>query len=355
MKMIPSIIAAVFLFSTSLAAKTFDLSWAAQKSKTIVSGTLNPASLSVNGQEVVQSSDFYAGLIINGEAAKINEVSGLKTFYEVVEGDRITLLWKFENGTTKDILTVSYPSIKEMYYQDNALVMRFNEQTRKVRYDGQEIDLKDPIVIPIEDTEQWLNEPHSLELSADKNVSLIYNLDFKSIRSQMLNLRSWVLYSGEPPFSANVRPQMLGAGVRLLNENNFSRELMVAAAKTTYGMGSPPFTNEATQQAALIEFRYGYNPFKTNLGTLDYRRFTFGLQAALVNYTRESTFPSFMDGYNDTKVNTWFNQGGFFLRWEPLQYKDYGLLIHINHRVFRSQDSIGSDSTTHSFGLAYYF
>lgn len=354
-KLIPPITAAVFLFAASAAAKTIDLSWAAQKRSTIVSGTLNPSSLSINGQEITLSSESHTGLVINGEAAKVNDVSGLKTFYEVVEGDRITLQWSLENGSTKDILTVAYPSVKDMLYRDNTLVLRLNDLTRKVRYDGQELELKDPVTIPIEDTEKWLSEPHTLELSADKNVSQIYNLDFNSIRKQMLNHRSWVLYSGEPPFSANVRPQMIGAGARLLNENNFSKELVVAGAKTTYGMGSAPFTNEATQQAILIEFRYGYNPFKTNFGTVDYKRVSFGLQAALVNYTRESTFPAFMDGYNDTKVNTWFNQGGFFLRWEPVQYKDFGVLIHLNHRVFKSQSTIGSDSTSHAFGLAYYF
>lgn len=352
---IPPFIAAVFFFSHVSLARTIDLSWAAQKKKTVVSGTLNPGSLSVNGQEVTQSQESFKDLLVNGTSAKITEVSGLQTFYEVVEGDQMNLQWLTAGGEKKDILTVSYPSVKEMIFKDNLLILRFNELTRKVRYDGQEIQLSDPTVIPVTDTETWVSEPHTLELSTDKNVSLIYNLDFKSIRTAMLTHRSWIVYSGDPPFSANVRPPLYAAGARILDEKNFSREVVVGGAKTTYGLGPQPTASEATQQVVLVEFRYGYNPFKTNLGTIDVKRVSLGLQGALVYYERESTFPTYMDGYSETHIKTVFNQGGFFVRWEPLQYKDFGFLLHLNQRVFRSQDNIQSDSTTHYFGLAYYF
>lgn len=346
----------VFFFSNTVFSKSIDLSWAAQKKKTVVSGTLNPASLSVNGQEVTQGPESYNDILINGSPAKINEVSGLKTFYEVVEGDQINLKWQMQGADTKDILTVSYPSVKEMIFKDNKLVLRFNELTKKIRYDGQEFEIQDPTVIPITDTERWVTEPHTLELLADKNVSQIYNLDFKSIRTKMLTHSSWNLYTGDAPFQANDRPQMIGAGARVLDEKNFSREVMLAAAKTHYGLGPQPYTNEVTQQAILLEFRMGYNPFKTNLGTIDYKRLTLGLQVGVVNYQRESPFSTGgMDGYDDTKVDTWFNQGGFFFRWEPLQYKDFGFIIHMNQRVFISQSNIGSDSNAHYFGLSYYF
>jgi len=344
------------LFAHSVAAKTIDLSWAAKKKKTIVSGTLNPASLSVNGQEISQSTDSYSELLINGSSAKINEVSGLKTFYEVVEGDQIALQWQTPAGDKKDILTVAYPSVKAMTFKDNTLVLRFNELTRRVRYDGQELELKDPTVVPVKDTERWVSEPHTLELSADKNVSLIYNLDFKSVRTTLLTQTSWAIYSGDAPFSANVRPPLIGAGARILDEKNFSRELFAGGVKTSYDVGPAGSTSPVTQQAIIVEFRWGYNPFRSDPGTVDYKRLTFGLQSAVVNYKRESQWPMGMDGYyNDTKVDTWFTQGGLFWRWEPVQYKDFGFILHLNQRVFKSQDNISSDNSSHYFGLAYYF
>jgi hypothetical protein len=348
--------AALLFFHQNLFAKTIDLSWAAERKKTVISGTLNPASLSVNGQEITQTPESYAGILINDNSATITEVSGLKTFYEVIEGDQISLKWLLPNSFSKDIIKVSYPSIKEMKFSDNNFILYLNELTRKVRYDGKDFAIANPVVIPVDNTEIWLSEPHTLELTSDKNATLIYNLNFGAVKDQMLTQTSWNLYAGDPPFSGNKKPTMIGVGSRILNEKNFSRELFAGYAKTSYPTGGPGFSNDVTQSSFLLDGRWGYNPFKTNFGDFNVKRVTLGLNVSLINYQRESQFPTGgMDGYNELKVDTWYWQGGYFFRWEPLQYKDFGFLLQINFRVFRSQNSISGDDGGHFFGLAYYF
>ncbi len=344
------------LGSAKAYSKTTDLIWAAEKKRSVVSGVLSPASVSVNGQEIQQTNDAYDALLINGHDAKITEVGSLKTFYEAVEGDHIELKWKLATGGTKDIQTMGYPAVTRMEFADNKFILFFNELTKKVRYDGTDIEIKQPMVIEIPSTAAWLSVSHTLELTSEKNETQIYNLDFKSARKRMMTSTSWGLTISEAPFFANDRPTMLGVSARVLDENNFSREIHMSYGKTHYGLGPQPFTNEVTQSALRLGGRWGYNPFVTNQGNFDYRRFTLGLQAELINYTRESIYPTmFTDGYNSSSVNTWFSQGGGFFRFEPFQYADFGLSLNIDIRFFRTQDNISSNEDTKYFALSYYF
>jgi hypothetical protein len=244
-----------------------------------------------------------------------------------------------------------------MNFKDNQFVIYLNDLTRKVRYDGKDLELSNPVEIPISDTESWISEPHTLELTSDKNATLIYNLNFSSVKTKMLTQTSWNLYTGDPPFSGNNRPAMVAVGARILDEKNFSREIFAGGAKTTYDIGwGPGATNETTQSGFILEARGGYNPFKTGFGDVNVKRVTAGLFVSIINYQRESQFPTGgMDGYNDTKANTWYSQGGYFVRWEPLQYKDFGLNLQFNFRFFRTQNTISGDNDAHYFGLAYYF
>lgn len=347
----------VWIFVAAQAqAKYIDLTEAAEKKKTIVSGVLNPPSISVNGIEIKQKSATYSALLINGQEVTTTDAGGLKTFYAVIEGDQALLQWKTAKNTLVPILEISYPAVLKMELKHTEFVMQFNEQTKKAKYDGEEIDVKDP-KIKVPSTIEWIETPHTLELLSEQNVGRIYNLDFRKKKEDLLTQPSWTISLGDAQFQGNNRPSTLGVSSRILNQKNYSHELFAGVAHTEYEIGAgQPWADKIEQRTIELKYKWGYNPFQTNSGDVNYRRVTLGLHVSLINYHRNSNYMNmWMDGYNDTSVDTWYHQGGYFVRWEPLQYGNFGFSLSIDHRVYRSQNSIMSDSTIKSFGLSYYF
>lgn len=352
--------ALIFLISALLTAfaeaKYIDLTNAAEKKKTIISGVLNPPSISVNGSEIPQKNTNYSALLINNVEVNMTEAGGLKTFYEVIEGDQVLLQWKTKKNTLVPILSFSYPAVDKMELLHTQFALQFNDKTKKAKYDGEDIDVKSPS-IKVPATLNWIETPHTLELFSEENISRIYNLDFSKYKEDLLTMTSWSFSWGDPPLQGNKRPSIWGVSSRVLNQKNYSHEIFAGVAKTNYKVGEGnPWEDEIMQQVAEFKYKFGYNPFQTNSGDINYRRVTVGLHASLINYKRTSNYATlWMDGYNDTKVDTWFYQGGYFVRWEPIQYKNFGFFISLDHRVFRSQDTIQSDSTLKSLGVSYYF
>lgn len=336
-------------------AKNLDLTSSAEKRKTVISGVLNPPSISVNGTEIKQTPAIYSSLVVNNEEIKTNDLGGLKTFYAVLEGDQIKLQWKTPKGQLIPILEISYPAVTKMELKHTHFVIQFNEKTKKAKYDGEELDVNNPNV-KIQSTSEWIKNPHTLELYSEENVSRIYNLDFSQHKTDLLTAKSWSVFLGDAPFSSNERTSALGVSSRILNEQNKSHELYAGVAKAYYGLGyGPPYSNYVTQQTFEIKYRYGYNPFPTNSGDNDYRRVTLGGHFALINYKRQSDYATWFDGYESDKADTWFHQGGGFVRWEPLQYGNFGFSFTFDLRFYRSTHSISSNSDTKSFGISYYF
>lgn len=337
-------------------AKYIDLTEAAEKKKTIVSGVLNPPSISINGIEIEQKPASYLALLINGEAVKTTDAGGLKTFYAVIEGDQALLQWKASKNNLIPILEVSYPAVVKMELKHTEFTMQFNEQTKKVKYDGEEIDAKNS-KIKVRSTSEWIKTPHTLELLSEQNIGRIYNLDFRKYKEDLLTQASWTLSLGDAQLQGNNRPAALGVSSRILNQKNYSHELFAGVAHTSYAVGAgTAWAHEIEQRTIELKYKWGYNPFQTNSGDINYRRLTLGLHASLINYHRNSDYKTlWMDGYDDTSADIWFHQGGYFVRWEPLQYGNFGFSLSIDHRVYGSQNSIMSDSTLKSFGLSYYF
>lgn len=337
-------------------AKYIDLTGAAETKKTIISGVLNPPSISVNGSEIMQTPGAYSAILVNGRELDLTDAGGLKTFYEVAEGDQVVLQWKTKKNKLVSILEFSYPAIKKMELLHTEFVIQVNDKTTKLKYDGEDLDIHNPR-IKVPSTIAWIETPHTLELFSEEKISRIYNLDFSKYKEDLLSMASWSISMSDPPMQGNQRPQMFGVSSRTLNKNNYSHEVFAGVAKTTYTVGdSTAWQDEVTQQIAEFKYKFGYNPFHTNSGDVNYRRLTLGLHASLLNYHRTSNYMTvWLDGYNDNKADTWFYQGGYFVRWEPVQYKNFGFFVSLDHRVFRSQNTIRSDSTLKTFGISYYF
>lgn len=344
------------LCATTVHAKYIDLTDAAEKKKTIISGVLKPPSISVNGSEIPQKNANYSAVLINNNEVKTTDVGGLKTFYEVVEGDQVLLQWKTNKNALVRILDFSYPAVTKMELQHTEFVMQFNDKTKKVKYDGEDIDVKDP-TIKVPATLSWIETPHTLELLSEENIGRIYNLDFSKYKEDLLTMTSWSLSRGDSPLRGNNRPSILGVSSRVLNQKNYSHEVFAGVAKTEYMMGAGTTWAENIEQRIFeLKYKFGYNPFQTNSGDFNYRRVTIGLQGSLINYRRHSNYELvWLDGYNNTSVDIWFNQGGYFVRFEPFQYKNFGFSLAFDHRVFRSQQTIHSDSTLSTFAISYYF
>ena len=347
---------AVLIFSATLAhSKEHDLLDTLQQKQSIISGVLNPGSVSYNGQEISNTKENFAALLINKIPVKINSVSGLQTFYVSTDETSLELEWQTKDGKHVPILKVQYPALTEFSTDGNRLHFKFNEYVNAAQLDSKEVNLQESSV-KIDNFKTWLGEVHALELMSKNNVGQIYNLNFSPIKSDLLTAKSLSVSLADSVFSANVKPTAVGASLRFLNENNFSWDIGIYLARIDYEMGFTGATNSVTQSTGQLKGRYGYNPFYTNFGGFSFKRLTFGVQAEMINYNRKSEFPSNIDGYSDKDtVSLWFLQGGYFFRWEPMQYKEWGIFLNFDIRNFGAQSNISSDSDNKSLGISYYY
>lgn len=345
----------VLIFSSVCAqAKEHDLLDALQQKQSVISGVLNPGSVSFNGQEIFNGKENFAALLINKVPVKINSVSGLQTFYVSTDETSLELEWQTHDGKQVPILKVEYPALTDFSTDGNLLRFKFNEHVSSAQLDSKEVNLQESSV-KIENFKTWLGETHALELMSKNNVGQIYNLNFAPIRSDLLTVKSLSVSIGDSVFSANEKPTAIGASLRFLNENNFSWEAGIYLSRVDYIMGYGSSVNPVTQSAGQLKGRYGYNPFYTNPSGFSIKRLTLGVQAEIINYRRKSEFPSMIDGRNTDAVDFWFLQGGYFLRMEPFQYKAWGFSLNFDFRVFRTELDLSGNSETKSFGLSYYY
>ena len=345
---------AILLIGLNAFSKEYDLSETLQKKQSIISGVLNPGSVSFNGQEIYNGKENFAALLINKAPVKITVVSGLETFYVSTDETSIEMEWQARDGKTRPVMSVQYPALTKFSTDGNRLHFKFNEQVSAAQLDSKPVNLQESSV-EIGNFKIWLGEVHALELMSKNNVGQIYNLDFASIRSDLLTAKSLSLAVGDPVFSANIRPMAIGASLRSLNENNFSWECGIYLSRVDYDMGFSGPINKVTQSTGQLKGRYGYNPFYTNSGGFSFKRLTFGVQSEIINYRRKSDFASMIDGYNTDTVDLWYFQGGGFFRWEPMQYKEWGFFVNFDFRIFRTETNISSDSDTKTFGISYYY
>ena len=346
--------AMVLLVSLRALSVEHDLLGTLEKKQSVISGVLNPGSLSFNGQEIYNGKENYQGLLLNSIPVPIVAVSGLKTFYTSTDSANLELEWLDDDGNKKPILKVQYPALTEFKTDADRLYFKFNEQVSEARLDSKVVNLQEAS-LDIDNFKEWVNEAHTLELISKKNTSQIYNLDFRKQRSELLTSRSLSFSQGRGPYSANVHPTSYGLNARLLNEYNVSFDVGVYLSKVSYEMGYGSFANPVTQRTGQLMGRYGYNPFFTNAGGFSLKRVTVGVQSEIINYARESLYVTSFDGQNTDKAEFWWLQGGPFIRWEPLQYRDWGFFINMDFRIYRTYTDMSSDGDAFSFGISYYF
>ena len=351
----------LFICSINCRAKNINLISAVKKKAAIISGILAPASLSFNGQEIEQSSESYEALLLNDEEVKITEVGELKTFYVTVDKSLIDLQWKKANAEKKAILKIQYPAISEMHLIKNNIFFKFNALTTGATLDTQNLKIVDSAIsFPVENLKQWLEDVHSMELTSTQKSSQIYNLDFQEIKADVLTNQTWTLYRGKAPFYANGNVEAIGIGYRVQTENLRSSEFIISYSKANYDQCCFYFNNNSTfntvdQRAFEFKFRSGWNPFVTNFGDINYKRLTIGLQGEALNYKRNSTFQTSMDGFNSDHVDQWFFSGGPFFKWEPLQLDHFGFSFNFDFKLIRSSFELNRDGDMEYLGLSYTF
>lgn len=348
---------AILITTLSVHAKEADLLPSVQSKRAVISGVLNPASLSFNGEEIYQGNESFAGLLLNDKRVETKEVSGLQTFYLNIEDSSIDLKWEKSDHETKPILKIDYPSLTELKFNRNKLNLKFNSFTSVARLDSIELPLKDQKTdFKIENVNTWMDEIHTLELTSPKKTSQLYNLDFKSFKNELLSYTSWIFYSGESTIPANKTADSYGIGYRKQNENRRSLEYSIHYGEVSYDLpdySGSGFYNSAWQSGLEFRFRYGWNPFYTNLGEFSFKRVTIGLQTNLVNYKRRSNTTTSFDSFYTEQVNVVYAMGGLNIRLEPLQYDRFSFIFNLDFNMFRTLNLNRGDMDKVLLGFAY--
>ncbi len=370
----------VIFFCTLVSSKEYDLLKTLDKKQSVISGVLNPGSLSFNGQEVYNGSESFAALLINKVPVQIKAVGGLKTFYFMTDETSLQLEWKTLSGqaisvinqkavgltefkrnsdkiyykSEEQIFRVQHPALTEFKTDGNNLYLKYNEHVAAARLDLKKLDLQDASY-KIENFKEWLETSHTLELTAADNIGQIYNLDFRNLKNELLTTKSIAYSFGDSGFSSHEKPAAIGISWRHFKENQMSYETGLFVSNIYYEMPYGSLINKTKQSMWQLKSRIGYNPFYTNFGEWNYKRLTFGVVGEVINYNRESDYPTGLEGSMVDRFDIWYLQGGPFFRWEPLQYKKWGVFFNFDVRIFRTNESVSSDGDVKSIGFSYYY
>ena len=348
----------IFNFFLHVECKTLDILTMAKPKHGVISGVLSPASLSFNGKEIYQSSDSFEALLLNDQLVPTTDSAGFKTIYLEIEDTSIDLKWKKHNGEIVPLLKIEYPSVTQMNFVNNKIIFKFNTITSEARLDSENLKLSGKTAqFTAEHISNWFSETHTLELFSEKKTSQIYNLNFNAYKNELLTIKSWSFYRGDAPFFSNENSDAYGFGFRTQYESRRSLEYIFSFSQSTYSNLNffPGSMNNITQNALLSQIKYGMNPFDTNLGDINYKRVTLGLQAEVIRYSRHATFATNIDGVNSDKAEIWYAQGGGFFRWEPMQYENYGLALGLEFRILRTQADVSRDGDRKFLGLTYNY
>ena len=119
----------VIFFCTLVSSKEYDLLKTLDKKQSVISGVLNPGSLSFNGQEVYNGSESFAALLINKVPVQIKAVGGLKTFYFMTDETSLQLEWKTLSGQI--ISVINQKAVGLIEFRRHSMVQRSGRPLKK--------------------------------------------------------------------------------------------------------------------------------------------------------------------------------------------------------------------------------
>lgn len=334
-------------------AEEIDLSPYVEKKQFILAGTINPPSISLNGQQLNAPNGAFKNLYVNSKLVPITVTENLKSFYHSVESDSISLDWEKLNGEKTNFLNLQFPSLTRVTTNGYQLQWNFSESVTKAKLDAEDISLEKPVT-PMQNIKKWVKNPHVLELSSPNNMSQIYQLDFSSYQRELFRRYSASYSLGEPSFNAFWESVSSGFSAAIHYEDDRYLDINYYYSEKDRTFDSGSTTRPINQKLYELKSRYGYQLFNSNWNDFDLFRLTFGFQGQISRYLRTSTITDSFDGYTSDKVDSSYAVVGAFSRWEPLQYKNFGVSVTIDFPLYAT---LGTSriSTAAYFSLNYYF
>src|SRR5579885_2702080 len=185
--MIPVLALALSLAWQNAWGSTVDAASSLHASPIVLTGTLRPATLSVNGRPLSIKSRGARALLINGKPVEAR--GDLGTFYESTEASRLELAWEWEEGAPPEpIATLAYPAILALRVSPSRAEIGVDERTRSLSTDGAELPLEGRSAwVPISTDGAWLAADHALELRAEDGGSRVYSLTLGDLRERVLS------------------------------------------------------------------------------------------------------------------------------------------------------------------------
>ena len=145
------------LGTTNAYAEDIDLSPFVEKKQFILAGTINPPSISLNGQQLNTPNGSFKNLYVNSKLVPLTITDNLKTFYHSVESDSISLDWEKPNGEKKNFLNLQFPSLTQVTTNGYELRWSFSESVTKAKLDTEDISLEKPVT-PIQNIKNLKNQ-----------------------------------------------------------------------------------------------------------------------------------------------------------------------------------------------------
>ncbi len=289
-------------------------------SPVILSGTLNPAFVSVNGHEYGHLESEAAALLVNGSPVEVVDQQGIKTFYSEYQENRLELTWVDREGHQNPIGIVELPGADSLRLEHERMIVQSNALTTGIQLDRKILELKEhSAIVPLPDFEDWLSLPHSMEFIGSRGEGRIYSLEVPKIREQVLSEWRVGLTTGSSDLTSVKSLYGIVGGRQFPSRMGIDCNL-------GYGTGSFSAFGSAVSFTDIV-FRVfaSYRPFFASDYWFDLKRFKIGPVAQLTILKDHSNVV-------DTSGNVSIDNGqqtaarfGLAFELEPFQWHGFGL------------------------------
>lgn len=308
-------------------ASTVHVEGALHASPVVLAGTLAPATLSVNGNPVSIRGETARALKLNGASVETH-TDDVHSFHLTSDAGVLELSWTWDEGRSERIARLSYPAIDAMTVSPAEAKIRVNESTRSLSADGVEIPLSDGTGrIEINSISTWLAAEHSLELKDAEGGSRLYTLGMEGVKDDVLS--DWDLGFGITGSASGT-----GKAYQVELRRAWPSRWSAAVAPTVAFLTEDPTPTGGTftRNAYELKLRGGYDPFHSGLNWIDPRRLTLGLVfVPFVDYISETN-----SGFAPPSTTTFHAELGWFFRFEPFRWKDFGIVANMDIFAIRA-------------------
>lgn len=132
----------------------------------LISGSLSPLVIAVDGKKIISSKDRYSGLELNGAKLKITRGKAV-TFHAQTNEDVLHFMAVTAKGARKELPAIELPKLERVALDGTEVVLSIAASAQEVTFDGVPVVLKGGMGrVEVPEDASWFVSLHSIQVKS---------------------------------------------------------------------------------------------------------------------------------------------------------------------------------------------